>query len=216
MICFNNIRHCPFVVLKGFNKMFPQIKLALVFAKLAKDHGPKVLHSNNVDLLTKDLSNALIEQKNILSSPRKGAIMTAYEVLPVIAEVKILSVTVARKLDIDTKGKADIQILEEIIAKSEERNNGKYAQGIKDTLEWTRALFAHPEIQDVLKMEMTEIETPGSIKDVTKFIRQLAGRSQDELTRINEFLKHAKDFQAPPKAEPKAQDKPQPPKGPNA
>jgi hypothetical protein len=203
--------------------MFPQIKLALVFAKLAKHHGPKVLHSNNVDLLTKDLNDALVEQKNILSSPRKGSFMTAYEVLPVIAEVKILSITVARKLEIETKGKPDIQILEEIIQKCEERNNGKYTQGIKDTLDWTRALFSHPEIQDVLKMEMTEIETPGSLKDVTKFIRQLAGRSQDELTRINEFLKHAKDLKPMPKpepeakAEPKAAPKtPKKPNGPNA
>ncbi len=204
--------------------MFPQIKLALVFAKLAKHHGPKVLHSNNVDLLTKDLNDALVEQKNILSSPRKGSFMTAYEVLPVIAEVKILSITVARKLDIETKGKPDIQILEEIIQKCEERNNGKYTQGIKDTLDWTRALFSHPEIQDVLKMEMTEIETPGSLKDVTKFIRQLAGRSQDELTRINEFLKHAKDLKPMPKAEPEAKAEPKaapktpkkPKNGPNA
>lgn len=192
--------------------MFPQIKLAILFGKLARDHGAKVLHSNNVDLLTKDLSNALVEQKNILSSPRKGAFLTAYEVLPVIAEVKILSVAVAKKLEIDTKGKSDIQILEEIIQKSEERNDGKYAKGIKDTLEWTRALFAHPEMQDILKMEMTQIETPGSLKDVTKFIRQMANRSQDELTRINEFLRHAKEIEVPPtpapEAKPDAQAKP--------
>src|SRR5690606_5791606 len=154
--------------------------------------------SNNVDLLTKDLSNALVEQKNILSSPRKGAFMTAYEVLPVIAEVKILSVAVARKLEMETKGKYDIQILEEIIQTSEERNGGKYSQGIKDTLEWTRALFSHPEMQDILKMEMTPIEKPTNLKDVTKFIMQMANRSQDELTRINEFLKQAKEIQVPP------------------
>lgn len=198
--------------------MFPQIKLAIIFAKLAKDHGPKVLHSNNVDLLTKDLSNALVELKNILSSPRKGAFLTAYEVLPVIAEVKILSVAVAKKLEIDTKGKSDIQILEEIIQKSEERNDGKYAKGIKDTLEWTRALFAHPEMQDILKMEMTQIEKPSSLKDVTKFIRQMANRSQDELTRINEFLRYAKEIEVPPKAEPKAEPQAKPdaqPKKPN-
>lgn len=191
--------------------MFPQIKLAIIFAKLAQNHGSKVLHSNNVDLLTKDLSNALVEQKNILSSPRKGAFMTAYEVLPVIAEVKILSVAVARKLEIETKGKSDIQILEEIIQKSEERNGGKYSHGIKDTLEWTRALFAHPEMQDILKMEMTPIEKPTNLKDVTKFITQMANRSQDELTRINEFLKQAKEIQVPPKAaEPKAEPQAKP------
>ncbi|MBW7910038.1 MAG: hypothetical protein H3C49_02015 [Alphaproteobacteria bacterium] len=202
--------------------MFPQIKLAIVFANLARKHGSKVMHSNNVDLLTKDLSNALVEQKNILSSPRKGAIMTAYEVLPVIAEVKILTVAVAKKLEIDTKGKSDIQVLEEIIALSDARNGGKYAKGIKETLEWTRALVSHPDFQDILKMEMTQIEKPTSVKDVTKFITQIAGRSQDEITRINEFLKHAKELEVPPpapKAEPKAaepkNDGPKPPK-PNA
>ncbi|HCS23007.1 MAG TPA: hypothetical protein PLW48_06420 [Alphaproteobacteria bacterium] len=206
--------------------MFPQIKLAIVFANLARKHGSKVMHSNNVDLLTKDLSNALVEQKNILSSPRKGAIMTAYEVLPVIAEVKILTVAVAKKLEIDTKGKSDIQVLEEIIALSDARNGGKYAKGIKETLEWTRALVSHPDFQDILKMEMTQIEKPSSVKDVTKFITQIAGRSQDEITRINEFLKHAKELEVPPapKPEPKAaepknstpkNDGPKPPK-PNA
>lgn len=195
--------------------MFPQFKLALVFANLARKHGTKVMHSNNVDLLIKDLSAALVEQKNILSSQHKGTIMTAYEALPVIAEVKILTTIVAKKLDIETKGKGDIQVLEEIIAKAEERNGGRYSKGIKDTLEWTRALVSHPEFQDILKMEMTQIEKPSSLKDVTKFITQLAYRSQDEITRINEFLKYAKEIDVPPapKAEPKAaEQQPEAPK----
>ena len=187
----------------------PNIRLALIFAKIAKDHGQKLLHANNPDLLTKDLGNALKKQKDTLSDPKKNAFMTAYDVLPVIIEVKILSVAVAKKLGIDTKGKPDIAILEEILEKCEERNGGKYTQNIKDTLEWTRSLFAHPEIQDVLKMEMTAIESPKSLKDITKFMGQLAGRSQDELTRVSEFLKRAKETQpAPPKA---AEDKKNPP-----
>ncbi|MDE1151703.1 MAG: hypothetical protein PW788_04120 [Micavibrio sp.] len=196
----------------------PQMKLAMIFAKMAQQHGSKILHSNNPDLLTKDLGNAMRQQKHILSDPAKGAIMTSYDVLPVILEVKILSVAVARKLDIDTKGKSTIAVLEEIVAKSEERNNGKYSAGIKETLDWTRKLFSHPEIQDILKMEMTEIEAPTGIKGVAKFFTQLAGRSQDELTRLQEFLKKAKEVQEVPPTEPKAQPaqkddkKPEPPK----
>lgn len=178
--------------------MLPHFKLALIFAKIAKEHGPKLMHANNVDLLTRDLSKALVNQKDTLSDPRKGMFMTAYDVLPVIVEVKILAIAVAKKLDIETKNKPMISILEEIIAKSEERNGGKYAKGVQDTLEWTRALFANPEIQDVLNMEMTEIESPKSVKDVFKFFSQLAGRSQDELTRVSEFLKKAKEVQHPP------------------
>ncbi len=197
--------------------MLPNPKLLLIFAKIAREHGPKLMHANNVDLLTRDLSNALIDQKMTLSDPRKGTFMTAYDVLPVIIEVKILAMAVAKKLDIETKNKPMISILEEILEKSEERNNGKYTKGIKDTLEWTRALFTHPEIQDVLKMEMTEIESPKSLKDVFKFFSQLAGRSQDEMTRVTEFLKKAKDVQQGPsdtekKAVPKTKKEPPAPR----
>ncbi len=206
----------------------PQAKLALVFAKMARDHGPKILHSNNPHLLAQDLSNAMTTQKDILSDPKKGMVMTSYDVLPVILEVKILSLAVAKKLGIDTKGKPMINIMEEIIAVEEAAGKGKYVQGIKDSLEWTRKLFANPEIQDVLKMEMTEIESPSiSVKGVTRFFMQLAGRSQDELTRLNEFLKRAKEVQekqdpAPPapkaetpktdepKAQPQAKEPPKP------
>lgn len=211
----------------GFRFLPPQIKLALVFAQVAKDYGPILMHSNNVDLLTKDLGNAMKKQKDILSDPKKGMVMTSYNVAPAILEVKILSLWVANKLDIDTKGKSTIAILDEIVQKSEERNGSKYAKDIKDTLEWTRVLFANPEIQDILKMEVTEIEKPTvSMRGLTKFFSQLAGRSQDELTRLNEFLKRAKEVQdkqdATPPAQPKAEEpkaepqakeqKPQPPK----
>ena len=189
----------------GFKFLPPQLKLALVFAQVAKDYGPILLHSNNVDLLTKDLGNSMKKQKDILSDPKKGMIMTSYNVAPAILEVKILSMWVANKLGIETKGKATIAVLDEIVAKSEERNNGKYSKDIKDTLEWTRELFSHPEIQDVLKMEMTEIEKPTvNMRGLTKFFSQLAGRSQDELTRLNEFLKRAKEVQDKPDATPKA------------
>jgi hypothetical protein len=189
----------------------PQIKLALIFAKMAKDHGHKLLHANNPDLLTRDLGDAMRKQKDILSDPNKSSLFTAYDVLPVILEVKILSAAVAKKLDIDTKGKADITILEEIVEKSNERNGGKYATDIKGTLDWTRELFSNPEIQDVLKMEVTQIDRPKNIKDITKFFGQLAGRSQDELTRVSEFLRRAKEKKPEPKTEPKAEDKKDPP-----
>lgn len=198
------------------------MKLAMIFANMARKHGPTILHSNNPDLLTKDLGNAMRAQKDILSDPRKGAIMTSYDVLPVILEVKILSLAVAGKLGIETKGKPTIAILDEIVQKAEERNGGKYAQDIKATLEWTRKLFANPEIQDVLKMEMTPIEKPDSLRGITKFFTQLASRSQDELTRVQEFLKRAKDLQEPPQqTQPPAVDKPadkkpEPPKPPQA
>lgn len=189
--------------------MFPQFRLAVLFAKFAKDHGHKVLHANNPDLLTRDLGMAMKQQKQVLSDPNKGAFFTAYDVLPLIAEVKILTFVTANKLGVPYMGRSDIEVLEGIIAAADARNGGKYAQDIKDTLEWTRKLFSHPEIQDVLAMEMTSVSIPKSPKDVMKFFGQIVGRSQDELTRLTEFLNKAKSshlFEDTPKA----QDKPQP------
>ena len=199
----------------------PQLKLALLFGRVAKDYGPIVMHSNNADLLTKDLGNAMKKQKDILSDPKKGMLMTSYDVLPVILEVKLLSLWVANKLEVDTKGKSTIAILDEVVAKAEERNGAKYAKDIKDTLEWTRKLFSNPEIQDVLKMEMTP---SANLKSITKFFSQLTSRSQDELTRLNEFLKRAKEVSQEeppaPKAEPQVKapeaPKPEAPKAPEA
>ena len=172
--------------------MLPQLKLAVLFAKLAKNHGHKVLHVNNPDLLTRDLGDALKQQKQVLSDPKKGALFTAYDILPLIAEVKILTVVTAHKLDVPYLGRPDIEVLEGIIAAADARNGGKYAADIKATLEWTRKLFSHPEIQDVLSMPMTEIKIPKSPRDVIRFFGQIVGRSQDELTRLTEFLRKAK------------------------
>ena len=50
-------------------------------------------------------------------------------------------------------------------------------------------------------MPMTEIQSPDlSLRGVGKFFTSLAGRSQDELVRVQEFLKRAKDVQEPPVA----------------
>lgn len=172
--------------------MFPQIRLAVIFAKFAKDHGHKILHANNPDLLTRDLGDAMKKQKQVLSDPNKGALFTAYDILPLIAEVKILTFVTANKLGVPYLGRSDIEVLEGILAASRARNDGKYAKDIEGTLEWTRKLFSHPEIQDVLSMEMTAITVPKSPRDVMKFFGQIVGRSQDELTRLTEFLRKAK------------------------
>ncbi len=63
-------------------------------------------------------------------------------------------------------------------------------------------------------MEVTQIDRPKNIKEITKFFGQLAGRSQDELTRVSEFLRRAKEKKPEPKTEPKAEDKKDPPSPP--
>jgi hypothetical protein len=175
---------------------------------MAAQHGPKVLHMNNTELLVQDLAEAMEEQKSILTDPRRNSILTAYDLIPVIAEVKIMSHVVAYKLGVETKSKPVIQVLDEIVAKCEADNKAQYAQGIKNTLEWTRQLFVQPEIQEVLKMDVTGVEKPASIGDAAKVFKQIAVRAQQEVARVDAFLKRVKaqnkKQQDPPASAPKA------------
>jgi hypothetical protein len=177
----------------------------MMFCRLAAKHGPKVLHMNNNNLLVQDLSDAMEEQKAVLTNPRQGSILTAYDVLPVIAEVKIMSHIVAYKFGIDTKDKPAIQVLDEIAAKAEEQGYTTEVAGMKRSLDWTRDLFTHPEIQSVMKMDVTGIEKPQSIGDLRETLKQIASRAQQEVVRVDEFLKRVKkiekDRRDPPRSD---------------
>jgi len=176
----------------------PQLKMAFMVANILRDYGPILVHLNKPELLTRDLSDAMRAQKQALSDPGKGVIMTASEVFPIILKVKVLSTLVGNKLGID-KSLAPIEKLEEIVRVSEANGNAQFSQGIKDTLGWTRALFADPDIQAVLKMPMTELEAPDlTVKGVTKSLMSVVGRAQDEFIRVQEFLKAAKEIKEPP------------------
>jgi len=203
--------------------------MAFLVANILRDYGPILVHLNKPELLTRDLSDAMRAQKQALSDPGKGVIMTASEVFPIILKVKVLSTLVGNKLGVDNS-LAPIEKLEEIVRVSEAKGNAQFSQGIKDTLGWTRALFADPDIQAVLKMPMTELEAPDlTVKGVTKSLMSVVGRAQDEFIRVQEFLKAAKVIKEPeapkpatspeaPKADastqPAAEDKkkPEPPK----
>ena len=188
----------------------PYLGIAFKIAKLAQTHGGTILHGGNVDLLTKDLGDALRRQKKIIQDPDLGVIETATEVGPVIAEVKLLTLAVSKKLGIDTKGKSSIAVLEEIV-KVTEANKSASAAEIKNTLDWTRTFFSEPQIQDILKADMTGVEMPQSLTDlpgIGKFLMQSATRSTQEVSRLSDFLKTAKEVPAAkpaPKRRPKKQ-----------
>lgn len=197
--------------------MPPQFKLAMIFAKLARKHGPTVLHGGDVDLLTKDLGDALRRQKKIIQDPDTGVLETAYEALPVIAEVKVLTLAVSKKLQLDTKGKSAIAVLEEIVQQTESRGS-KAADEIKNTLEWTRTFFAQPEIQEILKADLIEIEKPqgwNDLQGMRKSVAQGWQRLAQEFARLQDFLKKAKE-QPPAPSEQKSVPKAKPPKKPRA
>jgi len=179
--------------------------IILRFAKLANKYKGTLLHAADTDLLTEDLGDALRRQKKIILDPDMGTIETATEVLPVIAEVKVLTVAVSRKLEIDTKGKSTIAVLEEILEKTEARNSASAAE-IKNTLDWTRGFFSQPEIQKILNADLIEIEKPHSLMDLGGMGRTAmtgAMRITQELSRLNDFLSKAKTLPekkpAPPK-----------------
>ena len=174
--------------------MLPNFRLAAIFAKLAQEHSGKILHANSIDLLTRDLGDALRRQKKYIQDPDLNIVETAYEVLPVIAEVKIFTAIVSNKMGIDTTGKATIDVMEEIIQKTEERQS-KSARAIKETIEWTREFFSQPEIQEILQTNMTAIEKPENwtnVGSVAKSFFQVAQRLSQQFVQLQEFLKRAK------------------------
>ena len=173
----------------------PDTGSALLFSKLAKRHGGTILHGGNIDLLTKDLGDALRRQKKIIQDPDLGVLETAYEALPVIAEVKVLTVAVSKKMGLDTTGKSTIGVLEDIVLKTEARNSVA-AQEIKSTLAWTRDFFAQPEIQEILAADLIRIEAPTSWKDLKGLgnsALQGGQRLMQEFSRLHDFLKKAKE-----------------------
>jgi hypothetical protein len=196
--------------------MLPNFKLAMVIAKLANSYSHEVLHVTNVDLLTKDLGDALRRQKKIITDPDMGTIETATEVLPVIAEVKLLTMAVSKKLDIDTKGKSVDAVLSEIIEKTEARDSDA-AKEIKVTLDWTRSFFSHPEIQEILKADLIPVDRPESLTDLKgmgKGALQQAMRVAQSFSKLHDFLKKAKTLPEIKPEPPKPERKPRPKKDP--
>lgn len=186
-----------------------QFKLIFTVAKLAYKHGNKLIHaSNNNDLLVEDLGKALKEQQRILTNKKMHVAFTAYDLLSQLIEVKALTAATGAKLGIKVRGRKDIDILEDIIAAYDTPEKQDHAKDIRDNLEWTRKLFAAPEIQDIMNMEMTGIEKPKSILGLGEFFKQVAYRSKDEVVRVQQFLDRVKkvdiDSNGPKPAGPKA------------
>ena len=137
----------------------PQLKLLLIFASAARKHGHKVMHINNVELLTRDLGKALKEQREVLEDPDAGTLETMYELVGTIAEVKVLMMAVSKKLDIDTSGKPPAVILQDIITETKKRDsNSTAAQDISDTLDWTIKFFSREDVKALLSEELAAIE----------------------------------------------------------
>jgi hypothetical protein len=195
----------------------PGLGLAFKVLKIAKKHGPTILHGSDIDLITKDLGDALRRQKKVIIDQDLSAIETAIEIGPVLAEVKILTAVVAKKNGLETKGKSNIAVLEEIVQKTEERKSTA-ASEIKDTLDWTRAFFSHPKIAEALGSEMTSLELPElSIGGITKALTNTAVRSTQEFSRIQDVLKAAKEVGDLPPPKPKRAPRARKPKdGPSA
>ncbi len=178
---------------------FSYAALAAIFVNAVRKHGQKVFHLGDVGLLTRDLGKALKEQHKTLRSSDLGTIETMKELLPQLAEVKVLTYAVTKKLGIDTTGKPPLAVFEEIISKTE-ANGSTAAKDIKESMSWIKAFFGHPEVQDLLKEESVRIERPKSAKEFLTTAFQISAKVNQEISRLHGFLKIAKsaDFDAVP------------------
>lgn len=193
--------------------MLPNMKLVTTLIKLSRMHGQKIAHADDVDALTRDLGEALRRQKYIIQS--QGALDIATDPVTfasVFIEIQLLRKAVASKLEIDTGGKPASAVLEEIVRKTEERNSTS-AKEIKNTLDWTRAFFSHPEVQALLQMDMISIEKPSGLTDIRGMkdtVFQSGMRLSQEFNRVQRFLQKAgelSDLKAPAEPERKAPPK---------
>jgi hypothetical protein len=175
---------------------FALAKLGLTFVKAISKHRKKILHVGDVDLLVRDLGLALNEQHHTLVNPRNSTIETAYEIMPQLAEVRVLTGVVAKHLDIDPQ-KDHVETLKEIVEKMEERGS-EAADDIKDNLKWLDEFYSTPEAKAVMEMDVTEIETPKGLLDYKgafKTVKQTAGRAFDETLKAHKFVAAAKKFE---------------------
>lgn len=180
--------------------MIPKFKLAklgLTFVKAVSKHRKKILHVADAELLVRDLGHALNEQHQTLTNPRNSTIETAYEIVPQIAEVRVLTNVIAKHLKIDQANKDHSDVLKEIVEKMEERDSDA-AMDIKDNLQWLEEFYSSPEARELMEMDLTEIKSPTGLLDykgALKTVTQTASRAFEETQKAHKFMAMAKKFE---------------------
>ncbi|MBL1147659.1 MAG: hypothetical protein HND56_12445 [Pseudomonadota bacterium] len=175
---------------------FTLAKLGITFAKAVSKHRKKILHVGDVELLVRDLGQALNDQHHTLINPRNSTIETAYEILPQMAEVRVLTGVVRKHLNIDPK-KDQVEAMKEIVEKMEAEGSDA-ADDIKDNLKWLDEFYSSDEAKELMSMEVTEVETPGGLLDYKgafKTVKQAASRAFDETMKAHKFMSLAKKFE---------------------
>lgn len=176
---------------------FKLAKLGLTFVKAVSKHRKKILHIADAELLVRDLGHALNEQHQTLTNPRNSTIETAYEIVPQIAEVRVLTNVIAKHLNIDTKDKDHSDILKEIVDQMEAKDSDA-AEDIKQNLKWLDEFYSSDEAKELMEMDVTEIETPSGVLDYKgafKAVTQTASRAFEETQKAHKFMSLAKKFQ---------------------
>ncbi len=180
--------------------MIPKWKLAklgVTFAKSVMKHRKKFLHITDVELLVRDLGDALNEQRNMLTNPRNSTIETAFELLPQIAEVKVLTAVITKQLDIDAKNKDHMDILKEIVQKMEDIDCDACFD-IKENLSWLDEFYSMAEVKELMSKDMSEIETPSSVFDVGGMGKMLTTgitKAFDKTQQYHKYMQLAKRFE---------------------
>ncbi|TNE32202.1 MAG: hypothetical protein EP349_02320 [Alphaproteobacteria bacterium] len=175
---------------------FTLAKLGITFAKAVSKHRKKILHVGDVELLVRDLGQALNDQHHTLINPRNSTIETAYEILPQMAEVRVLTGVVRKHLNIDPQ-KDHVEALKEVVEKMEAEGSDA-ADDIKDNLKWLDEFYSSDEAKELMTMEVTEVETPGGLLDYKgafKTVKQAASRAFDETMKAHKFMSLAKKFE---------------------
>ena len=172
-------------------------KLGITFGKAVLKHREKILHITDVELLVRDLGSALDEQKNMLTNPRNSTIETAFELLPQIAEVRVLTNVIAAQLKLETKDKDHLDVLKDIVEEMAKVDSNS-AFDIKNNLSWMEEFYSIPEVNDLMSNDIGEIEVPSSIFDIKgagKMLSDGISKAFDKTQQYHKYMQLAKKFE---------------------
>lgn len=168
------------------------IKLVMAFTYFAKKYGSKLLSLNNPEACAGFLGAALRDQRKIIEDDDSGTLITLYDSLERLLEIKVLMHWTAAKMKIPTKGQAPAVIMSQIAEKCHV-DNEKASQDIKETLKWAQTFFSRPDVQEIFSEADIEVIIPKNPLHFHKTIISLGMRIQQEAERLHKVLSVAKD-----------------------
>tara|TARA_B100000686_G_C16792124_1_gene979449 strand:+ start:549 stop:1130 length:582 start_codon:yes stop_codon:yes gene_type:complete len=186
----------------------PIIKAATIAWRaktLLEKHGGKIAHLNKAPVTAKALGESLKELREQWEDKSSQPLITMYNSIEVLVEIKFFMARTNKNLELDTSGMTTFQNLQAIVEAMEDKGRNDAVRDIRDTLDWSRAFFAREDVQNILDKTSLDTSLPKNLMDVPRFGKNLLLEITGEAKRIYDLVNAAK------KPDPKGPSKPNDP-----